>query len=69
MTWLSFRRAKSPTGPHGDDARAALTQSIDALLGGVQMRHEARHVAEGLRAVERRNHLAESIRHAFREPR
>lgn len=69
MKWLPFRQAKPTAIAHADDARDALKESIDALLGGVQMRHEARHVVEGLRAVERRNHLAESIRHAFREPR
>lgn len=53
----------------GEDARAALTQSVDDLLGGVQLRREARHLADRLREVERRNHLAESIRHAFRESR
>lgn len=63
MTW--FRRApKSP-----NDARAALAKSVDDLHGSVQMRLEAQEVAEHLRAIERRNHLAESVLHAFREVR
>jgi hypothetical protein len=67
MTWFPWR-SNRPASSH-DEARAALTQSVDDLLGGLQLRTEASHVAERLRRVERRNHLAESIREAFREQR
>jgi hypothetical protein len=68
MRWLHKRRP-APRDDARDDARAALAQSVDDLLGGVLLHREARHVAERLDHVERRNHLAESVRHALRETR
>lgn len=49
------------------DARAALSKSVDDLLGGVQARHAAREVMADLGAVERRNHIAQAIVGVFRE--
>jgi hypothetical protein len=69
MKWLLAIHRSAPAPAGGDDARAALTKSVDDLLGSVQLRDEARHVAERHAAVVRRNHLAESVRHSFRESR
>lgn len=67
--WFMGPRPPAPVPTSPDDARAALAQSVDDLLGGVQMRREARQVGERIRAVERRNHLRETVQHAFRETR
>jgi hypothetical protein len=67
MSW--FPRKRPATAPDVEAAQAALAKSVDDLLGAVQMRHEARHVADRLRAADRRNHFAESVRLKLREHR
>lgn len=57
-----------PLSTHAD-ARDALSQSTSDLLGAVHTHREASEIAAQLRDVERRNHLAESVRNAFRESR
>lgn len=65
--WQLFQSRHRVPPRSADDARAALTKSVDDLLGAVQVRHAASEVMADLRAVEQRNHIAQAIVGVFRE--
>lgn len=68
MTW--FRRRPTPVEPRDDDdAREALSKSVDELLGAVRLHGRVDAIDRRTERVLRVNHLEHAVAEIFREHR